>query len=193
MSLEEKARLLEARAAVGDDPTALNEFMVDPEKQIMRGTTIHGSMYFEVPYITQIKDNLWQGGYGYGLVLPSHFKHIVSLYPWGRYEVNHELDSALAIRMYDSNDDINVEQLLSIADWVSTCMNSGPTLVHCQAGLNRSSLVVALVIMSRDGTLSGEEAIDIIREKRSPACLCNPTFEKFVKEWEWVEPVLGSK
>jgi hypothetical protein len=29
---------------------------------------------------------------------------------------------------------------------------------------------------------TGQEAIDLIREKRDAACLCNPTFEAWVRD-----------
>jgi protein-tyrosine phosphatase len=51
-------------------------------------------------------------------------------------------------------------------------------LVHCQAGLNRSGVVVARALMA-DG-MSAVEAVSLIRERRSPACLCNPAFERWL-------------
>ena len=53
--------------------------------------------------------------------------------------------------------------------------------MHCQAGLNRSSLVVAIALLLSGEVSTGQEAIDLIREKRDPACLCNPAFEKWVR------------
>jgi len=51
-------------------------------------------------------------------------------------------------------------------------------LIRCQAGLNRSGLVMALVLM-REG-YSAEEAICLIRDKRSKNALFNSTFEKWL-------------
>jgi protein-tyrosine phosphatase len=65
--------------------------------------------------------------------------------------------------------------------WVNACRAAGPTLVHCQAGLNRSSLVIARALI-----LSGMPsvaAIALIREKRSPACLSNPSFERWLRQF----------
>jgi len=57
--------------------------------------------------------------------------------------------------------------------------------VHCQVGLNRSSLVAARALV-----LSGEAdpagAVALLRARRSPACLCNETFES----WLLGEPVV---
>lgn len=158
------------------DPTKIDiEF--DPRRQHMIGVSAHGLMRFDVPFISEIVPNLWLGGCEDGLVLPSFIQHLVSLYPWESYTVDHELASSLNVRMYDSVDQA-FHQVDGIAAWVNICRESGPTLVHCQAGLNRSSLVVARALV-----LSGmaiEEAIDLIREKRSPACLSNRSFEKWL-------------
>ena len=76
------------------DPTAL-EIDFDPTVQRMRGITVHGHMPFDVPLISEIDHNLWQGGCEQGLILPRFIKHLVSLYPWERFTVRHELDSVL--------------------------------------------------------------------------------------------------
>ncbi len=65
-----------------------------------------------------------------------------------------------------------------IAAWVNASRDDGPTLVHCQAGLNRSSLVVGRALML--GGMAPRAAVDLIREKRSPVCLSNPSFEKWL-------------
>jgi protein-tyrosine phosphatase len=62
---------------------------------------------------------------------------------------------------------------------VNSCRGSGPTLVHCQAGLNRSSLVVVRALVL-DG-MDVDTAIAVVREKRSPVCLCNPSFESWLR------------
>lgn len=52
-------------------------------------------------------------------------------------------------------------------------------LIRCQAGWNRSGLVTALVLLL-DGQ-SPEEAISLIREKRSDYALCNDYFEHWIR------------
>lgn len=160
------------------DPTAF-DIDFDPTVQRMRGYAAHGNTPFDVPFVSQITDNLWQGGCETGLVLPYNIKHLISLYPWERYEINHELDTELYVRMYDSTSQ-GFDQVKVIAQLVNACRKSGPTLVHCQAGLNRSSLVAttALILSGMDN----QEAVDLIREQRSPACLCNPSFERWLLE-----------
>lgn len=158
------------------DPTAI-PLQMNPELRMMRGIAVHGDTPFEAPYMSKIAYNLYQGGCADGLRLPGHIEHLVSLYPWESYDVHQELKSALTVVMYDSANQ-QFEQVTAIARWVNNCREQGPTLVHCQAGLNRSSLVVVTAL-----TLSGmtaREAIDLIREKRSPACLCNEAFERWL-------------
>jgi protein-tyrosine phosphatase len=62
---------------------------------------------------------------------------------------------------------------------VNTCRQAAPTLVHCQAGLNRSSLVAARALVL-DG-MTPDNAITLIRAMRSPACLSNPSFERWLR------------
>lgn len=158
------------------DPTAI-ELHSDPTTERIYGYTAHDNLRIDVPYISHIDGNLYQGGCATGLVLPRYIEHVVSLYPWEQYTVRHDLRSSLTVRMHDS-----VAQDMSgvddIARWVNHCLESGPTLVHCQAGLNRSGLVVARSMTLRG--VRGVDAVALIRERRSSACLCNPAF------YDWI-------
>ena len=158
------------------DPTAF-PIAFNPLQQRMVGVTRLGNKPFDVPFISELDDNLWQGGCQNGLVLPPFVEHIISLYPWERYEVRHNLKSSLSVVMYDSEDQ-SFAQVDGIAAWVNTCRADGPTLVHCQAGLNRSSLVATRALIL--GGMGPKAAIRRVRERRSPACLCNPSFEEWL-------------
>lgn len=160
-----------------DDPTRI-DIKFDPTVQRLSGVATHGNTPFDVPFISQIDGNLWQGGCQNGLILPTNIKHLVSLYPWEAYTIEHELTSALEIKMYDSLDQ-SMAQVEALAAWVQACTLDGPTLVHCQAGLNRSGLVAAKVLMLRG--MEGRAAIKTLRENRSPAVLCNPAFERYIR------------
>lgn len=163
------------------DPTRI-ALATDPLARRMSGVSMHGLIPFDVPFMTEIAPNLWQGGCADGLVLPRNIRHLVSLYPWESYTIRHELDSAMSVRMLDGLGE-DMGKITALAAWVNACRTSGPVLCHCQAGLNRSSLVVATALMLEGAT--ADEAIKLIREKRSPACLCNPEFE----EWLLSRPV----
>lgn len=159
------------------DPTGI-KIAFDPTIQHMTGVTAHGYIPFRVPFITEIAPNLWQGGCKNGLILPKFIKHVVSLYPWESYKAKHEVTSTLTVRMHDAEDqDTGVVD--ELARWVTHCRKTSPVLVHCQAGLNRSSLVAARVLMLDGAT--ADEAIRLIREKRSAACLCNEAFEEWLR------------
>lgn len=143
----------------------------------MKGIAVHGDTPFDVPFISQIEGNLWQGGCESGLVLPSFIEHIISLYPWEFYTVEHDIRSYLRVVMYDSEKQ-GFEQVDALAAWVNACVKEGPTLVHCQAGLNRSGLVAARALMLQG--LTGKEAIAKVRQSRSNAVLCNKSFEMWL-------------
>lgn len=160
------------------DPTKI-EIQTDPRSRRMAGTAFHGDTPFDVPYISHIMGNLWQGGCSMGMTLPDDILHVISLYPWEQYTVEHNVRSILSVVMYDAEDQ-SFGQVDEIARWVLACMNDAPTLVHCQAGLNRSSLIAARAL-TLGGYLNPESAISLIREKRSPACLCNKEFERWLR------------
>jgi protein-tyrosine phosphatase len=57
------------------------------------------------------------------------------------------------------------ETLRGIADLIVRCLGSGASVyLHCQAGMNRSVLVGALVLMHQG--MTAEEAIERVRERR---------------------------
>jgi len=160
------------------DPTAIPiEF--DPEKQRMVGTATHGMTPFDVPFISKLAPNLWQGGCQNGLILPDFIDVVISLYPWERYTITRLGVARLEITMYDSLDQ-SYEQVDDLALVINKLRRAGENvLVHCQAGLNRSSLVATRALML-DG-MAADEAIKEVREARSPACLCNPAFESYLR------------
>ncbi len=122
---------------------------------------------------------MWQGGTAEGLVLPSFVEHLISLYVWEEYTVNHDLESDLKVRMYDSGSQ-SLDQVNTIARYVHEVSKLGTTLTVCQAGLNRSSVVVARALMY-DG-YSADDSIKLIRDKRSEVCLCNNHFVSWLRE-----------
>ena len=130
------------------DPTAF-EIDFDPLTQRMVGETIHGDIDFDVPFMTEVVPGLWQGGCENDLVLPDFIEHVVSLYPWERYTIEHRLYSFMEVTMYDDSSGVSAEQVDRLARWVNVCRQTGPTLVHCQAGLNRSALIVASASVPR--------------------------------------------
>lgn len=158
--------------------TSRIELHRDPTREHISGVTNHGHLYFDVPYITEVTPGLWQGGCENGLILPKHISHLLSLYPWEKYTVEHKLRTRHEVRMYDSLDQAT-DQIDRWARWINARLRTGAVLVHCQAGLNRSGLVTARSLMLRGWT--ADEAIALLREQRSPAVLCNPSFEAYLR------------
>lgn len=159
------------------DPTAF-AITFDPRERRMSGYTAHKHMFFDVPFMTEVADNLWVGGCQNGLVLPRNISHLLSLYKWERYTVNHRLRTRHEVTMYDSLDQA-MGQVDRWARWVNARRRTGEVLVHCQAGLNRSNLITARALML--GGMSADDAIALVREKRSPAALCNQAFEDYLR------------
>ena len=55
-------------------------------------------------------------------------------------------------------------------------------MVRCQMGINRSALIVAMILM-KSGK-EAHEAVEMVRAKRSPYCLSNRSFLEFLSEYE---------
>lgn len=152
--------------------------LADLESHHIEGIAREGNTRFSCPLITPVDDMLWQGGCRDGVNLQGYFKHIISLYPWESYRPGGELDTDIKMRLYDGPVVPDVAQLVSLAQIVNRCRETGRTLVHCQAGLNRSGLLAGLALVL-DGS-SPRQAIALLRSSRSPAVLCNKTFEDWL-------------
>lgn len=135
--------------------------------------------YFDVPLVSHVEGNLYQGGCYQDVELDDDFVGVVSLYPWEQYKLS-EGTERVEYRMHDSSEGIDWDDLDKASDKVLEFMQKGKTLVHCQAGLNRSGLVAAVVLMKQGRT--AQEAIDFLRSNRSPFVLCNKTFVKQLHE-----------
>jgi predicted protein tyrosine phosphatase len=60
----------------------------------------------------------------------------------------HQIDVPLITQMYDAaNDPVSRDEILGLAHWVNCALQDAPTLVHCQAGLNRSNLEAATALL----------------------------------------------
>lgn len=111
---------------------------------------------------------------------PEQFDAVVTMYAWAR-PVDWGVEE-LRWGIPDSvQHGIDIESLRETVTWAHRRWTAGKkVLIRCQAGLNRSSLVAALVLV-RDG-LTGDQAITMIREGRSQKCLFNTRFENLVRQ-----------
>ena len=140
---------------------------------------------------SEIISNIFIGGtddldtVNYGRELPKfgearQFDSVVSLYAysnpvgWGIKELRYGFGDGPINKA-------EVQTLREIADWIAAeYANEKKIGVRCQAGINRSSLCVAL-FMIRHLNCKAEDAIQLIREKRSPDALFNQDFVDFLK------------
>lgn len=81
---------------------------------------------------------------------------------------------------FDDGDMPHEGTLKALAGFVRSLLYEGrKVLVHCDAGLNRSSLLTGLVLVL-DG-YTGEEVIRAIRVARGEYALCNTGFENWLR------------
>lgn len=107
------------------------------------------------------------------------FDVVITLYadaqpaPWGVQEVRYGFPDG-PLRDHD------LQMAVQIAKDAHAQWRSGTqVLIRCQAGVNRSGLVSALVLMI-DG-LSAPDAIALLRNRRSPFVLSNSHFEEWLR------------
>lgn len=158
--------------------------LADLNTHHIQGFTAHGNHEFNVPLYSQIRGDLWTGGCPVGRC-PREFRFVVCLYPWGEYGVDSSC-SYTRVRLYDSEDLPDVRLLRALGRYVAAVSQIGPTLVHCQAGLNRSGLVAGLALVELG--LNPHDAVDLLREKRCSAVLCNRAFEDYLLSLEGAPP-----
>lgn len=144
---------------------------------------ITGSYYatgenFDVPLYDHIIDNLYLGGNSHG-ELPEIFEHVITLYRGGSYVYPRHVKTIHSVLLDDNiHEGVDTGLVLRTARLANDCALDGPTLVSCQVGLNRSGMVLAAALVLQG--YSAEEAISLLREKRSTSVLCNSSFEQWV-------------
>jgi hypothetical protein len=126
--------------------------------------------------VSHIEGNLWIGACPVSS-LPDFFAYVLNLYPSEPYGTHP--DTVVRTQGMDDSDVLpDAKVLEDLADWVNEKRALGPTLVHCQAGLNRSALVAGLALV-RSG-MAPRDAIALLRQKRSTDVLFNNAFERWL-------------
>ncbi|KKN83834.1 hypothetical protein LCGC14_0294870 [marine sediment metagenome] len=81
----------------------------------------------------------------------------------------------------------NLDELGLVVYWATQKIREGRrVLIHCDAGLNRSGLVTALVVMEITG-MTGTQAISHVRVCRGSTALFNPSFTDYLETLGGVE------
>ena len=141
------------------------------------------------PAPTEILPGLWQGGTSESSLLgqptrPGHYRGkrpfdlIVTLYadaqpaPWGVEEIRYGFPDA----ELDSRD---LDRLREVAAYAAQRWKTGDSvLIRCQAGVNRSGLVTALVLLAEGWR--PRRILGHLRACRSPHVLSNSDFREVV-------------
>ena len=122
---------------------------------------IHGRTHFgrefDVEHQSHIDGNLWVGAFAPG-------ERVL--------DVRDEFPDSI-------EDPVPAERGEALTTRAEAMLTDGPVLICCTAGINRSPLIAARVLM-RQGR-SADEAIALLRERRHPIVLCNPTFEAWLR------------
>lgn len=150
----------------------------DPFTHWVDGVARIGNTPFNMPAVAQVHENLYHGSYVNGLDMKPHFGAIVSLYPWEKYDH----PNLYEFTMYDDDQHpVDERTLERAADKTIELLSTGQkVLVHCQAGLNRSGLLTAYVLM-KGKTMTADQAIELVRRK-SPVVLVNSVFEDWLRD-----------
>jgi hypothetical protein len=136
----------------------------------------------------EIRPGLWMGGHYWTdpagelhtAVVKTEFDLVISLYsrpghgPAGKVEhrVAEMPDAALTA--------FQIGQVWQMAIIAATAIRTGrTTLVRCQAGYNRSGLVVAQTLIELGD--DARDAIQLIRQRRSPWALHNELFVQYLE------------
>jgi hypothetical protein len=145
----------------------------------------NGNLYSEIlPNLfisgTLDEDVVQRGMTSRALAEPSPFDSVVCMYghanPIGYYVREQRFGIADA-----ELDEASKPEIIQLADWLHSEWKQGKSVAgKCQAGLNRSSLIVALVLLKEGYTAT--EAIELIRRKRSEYALFNNHFVEFIHE-----------
>lgn len=147
------------------------------------------STKYPVALFSEIGPNLFQGGTEDNDVIhlaktnnrprtDLPFDSIVTMYAWARpadwyvQEFRYGVPDAAIT-------DINLNRLRQAVDFAHAQWKNGDrVLIRCQAGLNRSGLVMALLLI-KEG-YEPEQAIDLIRNYRGEDALCNAYFVQWL-------------
>jgi protein-tyrosine phosphatase len=152
---------------------------------------VHQIDDWDFPLWSEILPNLWVGGtddddtledsvnlHANRKITKEDFDAVVTLYAWAQ-PVDWMVED-LRFGFYDSGiSHIDMEALHRAASFaVDQVRNGNKVLIRCQAGLNRSGLTAALALIQMG--YKPDEAIDLLRAKRSHYVLINKEFENFL-------------
>lgn len=146
-------------------------------------------LFMDIPLYSEIAPGLWMGG-------TDDYDTVDRPGELPRLSAEREFDAVVTLNAYASPfgwyvkelrygfpdaslDEDHVEEIERIADWAYLEWKKGrKVLVRCQAGMNRSGLVTALILI-RD-QFSAADAVKLIRKKRDIDALSNPSYLEYI-------------
>ena len=162
--------------------------------KIIEDTSLYAPVHdigWDFPLWSEILPGLWLGGtddndtietgvdtYKPRMITKDDFDTVITLYSWA--QPVDWLVEEVRYGFYDSEiSHIDFAAVERAADFAYQAWKSGKrVLIRCQAGINRSSLVMENVLMK--DKYKAREAIDLMREKRSKAVLLNRHFVDYL-------------
>lgn len=162
--------------------------------KIIEDTSLYAPVHdigWDFPLWSEILPGLWLGGtddndtietgvdtYKPRMITKEDFDTVITLYSWA--QPVDWLVEEVRYGFYDSEiSHIDFDAVERAAEFAYQAWRSGKrVLIRCQAGINRSGLVMAHVLMKDKYT--AREAIDLMREKRSKAVLLNKHFVDYL-------------
>jgi hypothetical protein len=132
----------------------------------------------KIPSVSMIEPRLEQG------MRPSHYAPYDLIVNCEQHLARRPMEGytggLIHIPFVDSDDtDIPAVMIHAAVDAIARVLASGGwVLVHCTGGLNRSSLVSGAYLVRRG--MTGREAIEALRERRSQHALTTRAFERWV-------------
>jgi len=145
----------------------------------------------EVPLYSEIAPGLWMGG-------TDDFDTVDRPNELPRLSSEREFDAVVTLNAYANPfgwyvrelrfgfpdaplDEDHAHLIEEVADWAfQAWKREERLLIRCQAGMNRSGFVTALLLI-RDG-MSAEKAIALIRKKRHPDALSNSSYLNYLSK-----------
>jgi hypothetical protein len=161
---------------IANHPLALERYSVVDGGDIVGIMQLNGQMV-RLPAWTPIDDRLILGAHPAD-TMPPGVDVIVNVDSFCFYEL-----PAGVVYLHFAYKDMqtipDASELNAAADFVNALRSAGKTVfIHCRLGLDRSALLTGIVLV-RDGRRP-EDAVRIMRERRSPYVLINKTFERYL-------------
>lgn len=139
----------------------------------LQGVIVSG-IEVKMPRYSQIEGGLWVGGLP-PVAAPTQFDFIINLNPGMAYHL-HRHQVQVCHLMYDERRLPDPKPIGWVVKIALGFLKSGPTLIHCREGLNRSPFIAALVLIEQGMTPAA--AVQLLKEKRHAAIFSNDTYEK---------------